>query len=269
MQELVILGTGNATVTQCYNTCFSLNNGGRHLLVDAGGGNGILRQLEDAAISISSIESMLITHAHTDHLLGGVWIVRMVAQLMKKGGYAGIFSIYSHAVALELLEHICRAMLPAKLCALFGERIIFHSLQAEDRISASGWDVQVFDLGSSKALQYGFETSLADGSRLVCLGDEPLQEQNRERIVGAAWLLSEAFCLAEEAERFKPYEKHHSTAADAAMMAEELGVKNLLLYHTEDSDMTHRKSRYSQEAALHFSGCIHVPDDLERLALSV
>ncbi len=269
MQELVILGTGNATVTQCYNTCFSLNNDGRHLLVDAGGGNGILRQLEDAAISLPSIQSMLITHAHTDHLLGGVWIVRMIAQLMKKGGYVGNFSIYSHQVALELLEHICRAMLPAKLCALFGERIIFHPVQAGDSVSASGWDIQFFDLGSSKALQYGFETSLADGSRFVCLGDEPLQEQNRERIIGASWLLSEAFCLAEEADRFKPYEKHHSTAADAAMMAEQLGVKNLLLYHTEDSDIANRQMRYTQEAALHFSGTIHVPNDLERLVLSV
>ncbi len=267
MQEIIMLGTGNATVTHCYNTCFSLNNDGCHLLIDAGGGNGILRQLELADISLHSIKSMMITHAHTDHLLGAVWIVRMIAQLMRRGEYEGGFHLYSHHVALELLEHICRAMLPAKLCSLFSDRIIFCALQSGDRVQTCGWDLQVFDLGSSKALQYGFETRLRSGGRLVCLGDEPLQDENRQRVAEAEWLLCEAFCLASEAERFKPYEKHHSTAADAARMAQGLGVKNLLLYHTEDSDLTHRKVRYSQEASQLFTGTIHVPDDLDRLLL--
>ena len=48
------------------------------------------------------------------------------------------------------------------------------------------------------------------------------------------WLLHEAFCLESEADIFHPYEKHHSTVADASKLAEELHVKNLLLYHTED-----------------------------------
>ena len=37
--KLTILGTGNATVTECYNTCFALSDGNRHFLVDTGGGN--------------------------------------------------------------------------------------------------------------------------------------------------------------------------------------------------------------------------------------
>ncbi len=263
-----MLGTGNATVTQCYNTCFSLNNKGRHFLVDAGGGNGILRQLELSSISLADIEGMMITHAHTDHILGAVWVVRMMAQMMvKKSADSRSFSIFSHAQALQLLEHICRACLPSKLCALFGERILFQTLEAGDRFESAGWQLECFDLGSSKALQFGFETLLADGSRLCCLGDEPLQPQNRPRVMGAQWLLCEAFCLAEEAARFKPYEKHHSTAADAAIMGTELGIKNLLLYHTEDSNLDARKQRYTAEAARHFSGVIHVPTDLERLPL--
>lgn len=37
--DITMLGTGNATVTECYNTCFVLRDGKRHLLVDGGGGN--------------------------------------------------------------------------------------------------------------------------------------------------------------------------------------------------------------------------------------
>ena len=36
--KLTILGTGNAMVTLCYNTCFALCEGEDFLLVDAGGG---------------------------------------------------------------------------------------------------------------------------------------------------------------------------------------------------------------------------------------
>lgn len=68
--ELTMLGTGNATVTRCYNTCFTIKTGKNILLVDAGGGNGILGQLEKAGIAISEIHDMFVTHAHTDHILG-------------------------------------------------------------------------------------------------------------------------------------------------------------------------------------------------------
>ena len=79
--------------------------------------------------------------------------------------------------------------------------------------------------------------------------------------------MSEAFCLYEDRDHFLPYEKHHSTVLDAARLAEELGVKNLILTHTEDSDLAHRKQRYTQEALQYFSGNVYVPDDLESLTL--
>ena len=37
--KLTMLGTGNALVTACYNTCFLLDEQGELLLVDGGGGN--------------------------------------------------------------------------------------------------------------------------------------------------------------------------------------------------------------------------------------
>lgn len=79
--------------------------------------------------------------------------------------------------------------------------------------------------------------------------------------------MSEAFCLYEDRDRFQPYEKHHSTVLDAARLAEDLGVKNLMLYHTEDRTLETRKKRYTVEAKTAFSGNVWVPDDLERIIL--
>ena len=35
--KLTLLGTGNALVTECYNTCFVLSEGEKHFMIDAGG----------------------------------------------------------------------------------------------------------------------------------------------------------------------------------------------------------------------------------------
>ncbi|MCI7041359.1 MAG: hypothetical protein MR992_04385 [Lachnospiraceae bacterium] len=82
------------------------------------------------------------------------------------------------------------------------------------------------------------------------------------------YLLCEAFCLYEDREVFKPYEKHHITALDAGRLADELSVKNLVLYHTEDSSLSTRKQRYGEEAEKNFSGKVYVPDDLERIIIA-
>ena len=87
-----MLGTGNALATRCYNTCFALHSAaGCVLLVDAGGGNGILSQLERAGLRKEEIHDLFVTHAHTDHLLGAIWIVRMALQFRYS------LNVWSHA----------------------------------------------------------------------------------------------------------------------------------------------------------------------------
>ena len=53
----------------------------------------------------------------------------------------------------------------------------------------------------------------------------------------------------------------------AGKLAEELGVKNLILYHTEEKTLATRKENYTREAAENFKGRIFVPDDLEVIEL--
>ena len=85
MEELYVFGTGNAQATRCYNTCFAIKDGDEYFMVDAGGGNGILRILEDMDVDLCHIHNIFVTHEHTDHIMGIVWMVRMVAAAMKKG----------------------------------------------------------------------------------------------------------------------------------------------------------------------------------------
>ncbi len=264
---LTMLGTGNAAVTRCYNTCFAIRCGEEVFLIDAGGGNGILARLEEANIPLKKIHTIFVTHAHTDHLLGVVWVVRMIAQAMNADKYSGVLRLFGHDEALETLEWICRRTLPGKISAHFGTDILFCPLEDGAAFSAAGLPGVAFDIGSTKTKQFGFRLLLPDGQRLVCLGDEPFAECTRRHVEGADWLLCEAFCRYADRDRFHPYEKHHSTALDAGKLAAQLQVKNLLLYHTEDDTLETRRAAYTAEAATHFSGRIEVPDDLELLNL--
>ena len=94
MEELYVFGTGNAQATHCYNTCFAIKDGNEFFMVDAGGGNGILGILEKMNVDMSHIHHIFVTHEHTDHILGIVWMVRMIATAMKKGKYEGELRIY-------------------------------------------------------------------------------------------------------------------------------------------------------------------------------
>ncbi len=50
-------------------------------------------------------------------------------------------------------------------------------------------------------------------------------------------------------------------------LAEQLGVQNLILYHTEDKNIVRRKELYTEEGKKYFSGNLYVPEDLEKIEL--
>ncbi|BBF41370.1 ribonuclease Z [Lachnospiraceae bacterium KM106-2] len=266
-EKLILLGTGHATVTKCYNTCFAVRKEEEFFLVDAGGGNGILAQLEKAEIPLERIHHIFLSHEHTDHILGMVWMIRMIGTKINKGKYDGKLHIYCHSDLCEALLTIVRLTLQGKLVNLIGDRILLHSVEDGQQKDILGYEVTFFDINSTKAKQYGFTTKLANGKKFTFLGDEPYRECEYEYAVNADWLLHEAFCLDSEKEIFQPYEKHHTTAADACKMAQDLGAKNVILYHTEDKNLASRKELYTKEGQQYFKGNLFVPDDLETYEL--
>lgn len=268
--QITMLGTGNATVSQIYNTCFVLQTPSTLMLVDAGGGNGILAQLKKINVQISDIHHLFVTHAHTDHVLGVIWVIRMVAQCK---GYEGLLHVYGNDKVMKVIKTIIDMILAKKQLARVAERVVFHQLEDGDSFEVGDMKLECFDIQSTKEKQFGFRAELPSSDEsgkplvLACLGDEPYNEQNRRYIVGADWMMCEAFCLYADRDTFKPYEKCHSTALDAGKLAEELGVKNLILYHTEEKTLANRKENYTREAAENFKGRIFVPDDLKVIEL--
>lgn len=272
--RLTILGTGNAMAVECYNTCFALSEGDRHFLVDTGGGNRILKVLKDAQIAVENIHDIFITHEHIDHLLGIIWMIRMIGTKMNQGKYDGELRIYCHGRLVETIRTIAELTIQKKVCKHMGERIRFIPLEHGESAEILGNRVTFFDIYSTKAEQYGFTMEVQsdiyeDGDsrkrkiKFTCAGDEPYNEKDYEFVKGSDWLMHEAFCLYGEADEFKPYEKHHSTVREACQVAEELKIPNLILYHTEEKNLKNRKELYTEEGRTYYSGNLYVPYDLE------
>ena len=106
-ETLILLGTGNATVTKCFNTCFAIKTGEEYFLVDTGGGNGIMTQLEKAGIPMESIHEIFMSHEHTDHLLGLIWLIRHVGKF--NTGKVFLFFLLFGIITAILLAGICIA----------------------------------------------------------------------------------------------------------------------------------------------------------------
>ena len=131
----------------------------------------------------------------------------------------------------------------------------------------NGNEVTFLDIHAKKVKQFGFSMKLSGGKTLTFLGDEPYDEASKKYVEDCDWLLCEAFCLESESSIHRPRRAGHSTVKQEALIAEENRVKNLVLWHTEDTSLDNRKDRYTQEAQTVFSGTVFVPDDREIIIL--
>lgn len=212
----------------------AIEDEGQYFMVDGGGGSTVLHQLKHAGYDWMDMRHIFVTHKHVDHLMGIIWMVRMICWFMNHGDYEGETYIYSHKEVLNLIWDIAGKLLLAKETRFIDERLHLIEVHDGETMHIISHDITFFDIQSSKAQQYGFRMDLGNGKKLTCCGDEPYAECERVYAENSEWLLHEAFCLYSERDIFDPYEKHHSTVKDACELAEKLHVKNLLLYHTED-----------------------------------
>lgn len=264
--KVTFLGTGCAMVLKRYNTCFLLEEGENKLLVDAGGGNEILRRLDQANVKITELGGMFVTHSHTDHILGTPWVIRAVAAEINEAGYKGSFTVCACKETLYHVRSICEMILGKKMTKHFDKQIIFQEVLDGERVDLAGFDLTAFDICSTKMKQFGFQLHLPEGKELCFAGDEPLKEACEQYAKQAEWLFSEAYCLDADQEIYQPYKRSHVTSLDTGKMADKLAAKNLVIYHTEDYG-DDRKALMTAEAKSVYAGNVYVPEDMESIEL--
>ena len=209
-----------------------------------------------------------LSHEHTDHFLGMIWVIRTIAELLELEEYEGDFYLYGNDEVLGKALQVCRMILKKRSQAFLETRIKFVVVKDHEKRHILNNDFTFFNIGSTNAKQYGFLMDYDNGKKLVFAGDEPLKENGKKYSKEVDWLLSEAFCLFNEEPKFHAYQYQHQTVKEASMIAQDLKVKNLLIWHTEDQTGIKRKERYSAEAKQFYEGNVWVPEDGEVFDIS-
>lgn len=263
MEKIHVLGTGNAMVTKCYNTCFALESNDKYILVDAGGGNGILRQLQEAKIDLLDIPYIFVSHCHIDHIMGVIWLIRAYSAKAAKKKDIDPLVIYGHKGVIHVLQTMMEMLLNKKQSESLVGNLSLQEVGDGEVVEVMDFKLTFFDIQSTKDQQYGCLFDCPSGKRMLFLGDEPYREVEAPYTKGVDYLLHEAFCLYEHKDIFEPYKKNHTTAKDAGRIAKELNIPNLVLYHTEDKNIENRKDIYKAEALIEYDGNVYVPNDLD------
>lgn len=268
MCKINFLGTGSAMVTKCFNTCFTISNeDNEHFLVDTGGGNLILTNLEKLRIPINKIHNLFLSHSHNDHLNGITWVIRAIALEIFNNNYDGILKIYGHKEVLQKARDLCNILLSKRNTDLFDNRILFIEINDEKNVDILNFKITFFNIDSLKLKQFGFSLNTVDNKKITFLGDEGYKHHLFKYCKDSDYLIHEAFCLFEQKDIYSPYEKHHSTVKEAAEISSKLNVKNLILIHTEDDNLKYKKEYYTAEASYFYNGTVFVPLDLEIIPL--
>ncbi|MFF1821664.1 ribonuclease Z [Kribbella sp. NPDC058245] len=295
MRELVILGTGSQVPSR------ERTQNGYFLRWDEDGflfdpGEGTQRQMLYAGVAAGAITRLCITHFHGDHCLGVPGIVQRLSlddvphavrahypasgqEYFNRLRYAASF--YERAELLEepveedgllavgpfgqlwarrlehslesfgyqLIEPDGRRMLPDQLKAFGVAGPDIARLQHAGSIVVDGRTV---DLDQVSEPRRGQRFAFIMDTRL-CANVLALADQADLLVIESTYLSAEA----DLARRFG-----HLTARQAARVAEESGVRKLVLTHFSQRYL--EPERFHEEAAAEFSGEIVVASDLSR-----
>lgn len=262
--EIVFIGTGSAFPSRSFNACFAVRTPKLLWLTDGGGGNGIFAALERVNISPAEVHHIFVSHSHTDHIFGVVWLLRKIVHLRMQGLYEGKVHVYANDETAHALAEICRLTFLESYFRVLTEIMELHPANPGDSYTIEDTTVEFFDAGSDNVCQAGFRMRLAGGRTIVALGDEALTERNMTEAEGADMLICGAFCRYADRDVYRPYEKHHWTVKDVATIAAKIHVRNLVLIHSEDRTPD-KAGAYAAEAAEYFQGNVIIPADGDRI----
>ena len=233
-----------------------------NFLADTGGGIEVIKRLKQVGVDYKSLRHIFISHSHTDHILGIFWLFKKIRRDAMYGLINEKINLYCNDVVYESIKGVSKYILPDKLMdAIYGV-VNFVILNDGDTYNINGVNYTFFDVHAKGTKLFGFECEI-NNKKLAFLGDETLNPDLYDKIRGFDYVMHEAFCLDKEENIFHAYEKHHSTTKSVSEVMNSLNIKNLILYHTEDSHKEERKELYTKEAQSYFNGKVIVPDDME------
>lgn len=255
IKKMIFLGTGSAMAEKAFNTSIAfLDESNNCFLIDAGGGNSIFYHLKKANIEMIQLKNIFITHNHTDHILGVLWIMRKFASITSDY----ICNFYLPESVYNDLIKLCNITISKGQLKKALKHIKFNIIHDSETLNIGENKVTFFDTLYEKTTQFGCKIE-SNNLRIGFCGDVPLLQENFSKLKEVDILIHEALCDSINAEKHKVYKKGHSTAKDAGKIAQEILTKNLFLVHKAD-DYIKSQDLY-KDAMSEFNNKVIVPED--------
>ncbi len=267
--KLNFLGVGTASATKIYHTCFTIQNNNEHFLIDSGGGVEILTNLKKMNIDISGINHVFLSHIHIDHCLGMLWFLRK-RNWQSHDGLLPL-NFYGSKKVLDDFKKVMQVLLKKEF-AKTGTLINFHEISDGQTINIIGLDFKFLDTHAKKDEMFGFIAS-DEHKKVAFVGDEILKNELYDTVRDIDFLMLDALCIGKENKNVLHLREsledfltrtQHSSVKTASLLAKELNIKNLILFHTLDNYKL-RKFRYKNEAKKYFNGKVFVPNKFDKI----
>ena len=206
-------------------SCLEILSQDRRFIFDAGSG---IRELGEQLVRQKDLKiELLLTHFHWDHIQG----LPFFAPLFQPDAHVSFYTEKDLTAIKETLEgQMARPYFPVPFEAVAARRD-YHDLHGET-IAAGSARIHSFPLNHPQgACGYRIE---ADGAAIVHVtdhehGDAKIDARIRDYASGAQVLIYDAQYTPEEYANRRGW--GHSTYQEAARIAQDAGVKQLILFH--------------------------------------
>jgi ribonuclease Z len=233
--RIVFLGTGGALNPERDQAAILIEAGGARLLLDTGGGLGVVRRLRACEVDPSTVGHIFLTHRHLDHVGG------LEPLLLTMSYHAWRADAEPPPVRLYALSGSAVAIRAALAAAdssaerRFGARLTWTTPAPGARMALDGG--VGFTLVPVDHLPSGGEAAgcviETEGVRVVYSGDTRPCEALADAARGTDLLIHEVGGLESRADLV--HAVGHATAADAGRLAARAGVRALALFHLPDA----------------------------------
>lgn len=251
MAELIILGTASAVPDKDHeNTHFVLTGGQSAVLVDCVG-NDIIR-LQQVGIDLDSINDIILTHCHPDHI-SGIPSLLMSMWLLGRKANLNIYGLHHTMNCIEKMMDLYEwedwpdffpvafHRVPVKEKALVLEAQTFRIFSSPVRHIVPTIGLRIESLQTGKVVAYSCDT-------------EPCPQ--------VVALARDADVLIHEA---TGQSYGHSSSAQAGEVAQNAGAKTLYLIHYPPH--LYGAQDILDQAGMNFSGEVKFAQDFTKLAL--
>ena len=265
--EIIFLGTGaGMSITRAHTAIALRCPDGTTLLLDGSSGNSALRNGQTAGIRALDYSHVLLSHDHQDHLSGLMFIQ---GRRSHETPEEMPLSIHGSAQALEGLRQAAVASrvpdiregaaynhggrqvmqwqeVPPGRRLELGPDTVAWSFEVDHIPGSVGWRIE------------------SGGVAVVFSGDTTYSRGLVEAAQGADLLIHEA--LTTDAAHDMAVSRLHSTSGDAARVAAQASVEQLVLTHLDNS-FHENQGPLLEDAARHYAGPLSAAYDLMRLSV--